>query len=545
MPFFFRHQFWFKSVWAVWSVLAISFLFVAVNYYLGNHDFRFVRYGIPLTAGMFEGRFSQFLPPYFLSLGEMLPLLNIWLGFLFLAVGVILLAWWYGFKENAVWVVCFGVLVAVHPYLVTQLYYVHSFLSICCWELCVIAGVMSVYSGVCCKQWWKCFLGTGCLVLSLGGYAASLELACVLFLGKIWLDILKGEKIDKKTVSVYLKTGAFIGISLLVYAGIIFLLKKKGVIFDWMYNVQVMPLEECWQRFIEKWYKPFEVLWAGFLFSSGLIKTGILLLVCAGGATIIWQKKRAVILFGFLLVLVWSAFGLAYVSLFDFFYTYRIHALSVPYLLGIIFAGVAKRGRMWQKNLALFGAVICICGFLRADFLVQKIWVLGNNQDERLFERIRRDFMPKIPENKNFRLSTMGEISGREKFANMGFTPGNLRDRYREIYTFPYFVGIFFSEGLFLYEEKNPILGDGMFLVDTLFYGVNNSEVKPEDKSLSEAFAKNYGTDREEMLASLLKLRPYPDRNYYFIGQKDIFLMLKGGSEQRRILARSIREASF
>lgn len=545
MSFFYKHQFWVKCVGAVWSVLAVSFLFFTVSYYLGNHDFRFVRYGIPLSAGMFEGRFSQFLPSYFLVLGEILPLLNIWLGFLFLAVGGGLLAWWYGFKKNAAWVVCFGVLIAVHPYLVTQLYYVHSFLSICCWEFCCIAGVILIYRGVCSLQRWNCFLGTGCLVLSLGGYASSLELVSVLFLGKIWLDFLAGKTIDRLAVVCYLKTGVVIGISFLVYAGIIFWMKKNGVIIVGMYNVQVMPFEGCWQRFMDKWYKPFEVLWSGFLFSSGLIKTGILLLVCAGGATVIWQKKRVVILLCLLLVLVWSAFGLAYVSPFDFFYTFRIHALSVPYLWGVVFAGVVLNGRVWQKNLSFLGAVICICGFLRADFLVQKIWYLGNNQDDRLFERIRQDIMPEIVQDKSYRLSTMGEISGREKFACIRGTPGNLRDRYREIYTFPYFINIFFSEGLFLYEGRNPILGDGLYLGETIFYGVNNPEVKREDKPSAEAFAKDYGTDHEEMLSALLKLRPYPKRNYYFIGEKDIFLMFEGGTEQRRILLKNIREAAF
>jgi len=254
-----KYSFWLKCVGIVWSGLAVTFLFYVATYFLGNHDFRFVRYGMPLLSGVFEGRFSQFLPPYLLTMGQMLPVFNAWLGFLFLSVGVVLLAKWYGFAEKGCGAVCFGLLIVLHPYFLTQFYYVHLVLSFCFWHFLSIVGVLLMYEGA------KGRMGQGltgvlCLVLSFGGYASSLELATVILLGKMWLEILSGRKIDRAFLIFYLKIGGSCLAALLIYMAVISQLKVHHLLDGGMYNVQVLPVAEVLRKLLYNWKVPFGVL---------------------------------------------------------------------------------------------------------------------------------------------------------------------------------------------------------------------------------------------------------------------------------------------
>lgn len=69
-----------KCAGVVWLILAAVFLTYWSSFFLGNHDFRFMRYGVPLEAGVFEGRFTQFLPSWLLTGGHILPAFNVLLG---------------------------------------------------------------------------------------------------------------------------------------------------------------------------------------------------------------------------------------------------------------------------------------------------------------------------------------------------------------------------------------------------------------------------------------------------------------------------------
>ena len=89
-----------KCAGVVWLILAAVFLTYWSSFFLGNHDFRFMRYGVPLEAGVFEGRFTQFLPSWLLTGGHILPAFNVLLGFAFFALAAVRLAEWYGLSER-------------------------------------------------------------------------------------------------------------------------------------------------------------------------------------------------------------------------------------------------------------------------------------------------------------------------------------------------------------------------------------------------------------------------------------------------------------
>lgn len=151
-----------------------------------------MRYGVPLDAGLFEGRFTQFVPSWLLTEGHILPVANVLIGFLFFAAAAVILARWFGLNAKYREMLPFALLIVLNPYVLTQLYYVHQILSIFCWHLLGVLGIVWIDCGVYQKDWKKTSAGVLALFFCLGGYAASLELVPVLCAGKFWLDILYG-----------------------------------------------------------------------------------------------------------------------------------------------------------------------------------------------------------------------------------------------------------------------------------------------------------------------------------------------------------------
>lgn len=276
-----------KCAGVVWLILAAVFLTYWSSFFLGNHDFRFMRYGVPLEAGVFEGRFTQFLPSWLLTGGHILPAFNVLLGFAFFALAAVRLAEWYGLSERYRDVLPFTLLIVLNPYVLTQLYYVHQILSIFVWHFLCVWGVIWIDRAVLATEEGKKGTGyaemsgrkraAGCaaayerekgaavdgrkkaagyaaagmpaLFVSLGGYTAALELVLTIYAGKFWLDILRAEKSVKVIFRHYLKLGAGVMAALLCYAAVIWEMKRRNLIFLGMYNVQTLPLRDMPENF--------------------------------------------------------------------------------------------------------------------------------------------------------------------------------------------------------------------------------------------------------------------------------------------------------
>lgn len=318
-----------KCAGVVWLILAAVFLTYWSSFFLGNHDFRFMRYGVPLEAGVFEGRFTQFLPSWLLTGGHILPAFNVLLGFAFFALAAVRLAEWYGLSERYRDVLPFTLLIVLNPYVLTQLYYVHQILSIFVWHFLCVWGVIWIDRAVLVAEEGKKGTGyaemsgrkraAGCaaaderekgaavdgrkkaagdvvsgmsaLFVSLGGYTAALELVLTICAGKFWLDILRAEKNVKVIFRHYLKLGAGVMAALLCYAAVIWEMKRRNLIFLGMYNVQTLPLRDMPEKFLQRWHKPWEILYSVFPYESPLAGYGFLLLAVSALAASLGRRK--------------------------------------------------------------------------------------------------------------------------------------------------------------------------------------------------------------------------------------------------------------
>lgn len=549
-----------KCAGVVWLILAVVFLIYWSSFFLGNHDFRFMRYGVPLDAGVLEGRFTQFLPSWLLTGGHILPVFNVLLGFAFFALAAVRLAEWYGLPERYRDVLPFTLLIVLNPYVLTQLYYVHQILSIFVWHFLCVWGVIwidrAVWAAEDGKKEAECAAvsgrkkaagyvaaGISALFVSLGGYTAALELVLTICAGKFWLDVLRAEKSVKAILGHYVKLGAAVMAALLCYAAVIWEMKRQNLIYLGMYNVQTLPLREVPERFLQRWHKPWEILYSVFPYESPLAGYGFLLLAAAALAA---SRGRRKFLWGAfcLIVSVYLAFFLAFIAPHDFFDTFRVHFFSVPYLIAVLLAVAVTCGGRGCRNMALAAAAVLVCVYAGTDFYAQKIWLLGNRQDELYVERIKQDLLPRLEPGKKYRLATLGGLYGRKKFAGM-HDEYSLRtyERDRELFRAPLYASVMFSSGFFLSEFENPIWGDVLYAGGGIFYIMTSESAMEGKKSEAEIFAKTFGTDMEAQLAALRIMRPYPAADYCFVGEKDIFLMMPEIRYDREVLAGVIRES--
>lgn len=542
-----------KCAGVVWLILAVVFLIYWSSFFLGNHDFRFMRYGVPLDAGVFEGRFTQFLPSWLLTGGHILPVFNVLLGFAFFALAAVRLAEWYGLPERYRDVLPFTLLIVLNPYVLTQLYYVHQILSIFVWHFLCVWGVIWIDRAVLAAEDGKkeaecaavagkkaagyAAAGISALFVSLGGYTAALELVLTICTGKFWLDVLRAEKSVKAILGHYVKLGAGVMAALLCYAAVIWEMKRQNLIYLGMYNVQTLPLWEVPERFLQRWHKPWEILYSVFPYESPLAGYGFLLLAAAALAA---SRGRRKFLWGAfcLIVSVYLAFFLAFIAPHDFFDTFRVHFFSVPYLIAVLLAVAVTCGGRGCRNMAVAAAAVLVCVYAGTDFYAQKIWLLGNRQDELYVERIKQDLLPRLEPGKKYRLATLGGLYGRKKFAGM-HDEYSLRtyERDRELFRAPLYVSVMFSSGFFLAEPGSPIWGDAMYLGGGIFYGITPENIAEGKRLDAEIFAKSFGTDMEAQLAALKIMEPYPAADYCFVGEKDIFLMMPEIHNDRNVLA--------
>lgn len=325
--------------------------------------------------------------------------------------------------------------------------------------------------------------------------------------------------------------------ALLCYAAVIWEMKRQNLIYLGMYNVQTLPLQDILEKFLQRWHKPWEILYSVFPYESPLAGYGFLLLAAAALAA---SRGRRKFLWGAfcLIVSVYLAFFLAFIAPHDFFDTFRVHFFSVPYLIAVLLAVAVTCGGRGCRNMALAAAAVLVCVYAGTDFYAQKIWLLGNRQDEMYVERIKQDLLPRLEPGKKYRLATLGGLYGRKKFAGM-HDEYSLRtyERDRELFRAPLYVSVMFSSGFFLAEPGSPIWGDAMYLGGGIFYGITPENVAEGKRLDAEIFAKSFGTDMEAQLAALKIMEPYPAADYCFVGEKDIFLMMPEIHNDRNVLA--------
>ena len=501
--------FWLKCFGVIYAISLMVFSFYTTTFFWGNHELHLLKFGTIVDQGFGEGRLTQFLLPTILFDNHILPIIGLLIGLVFFVLAVIILANMWKIPKNTFCVVSFALLIIITPYTMSQLYYVHTISSIFFWHLMVVLGFyfinksfdhskLSIYNKIIATTLW---------LFAISGYIPAIQMILTLMFSFVIKDIINGCKI-RVILKKYFIISLCICCALMFYLMIIYYLRTISYIGKDTYNQRHLPILDIALKLCDFWDKPFTIFTDIFPYCTIIVNIMFLLLFMLFIVLCIKNGRYVVILP--IILLFYAMFACAYISSIDIFDTYRINMFSVPYVIAFFYSFVLKNKYTWIKNIGYLAVSIVIFMFSLSCFETQKIWHLGNNQDEKAIERIRQELFKQIDFNKRYRLFIVGNLYGRAKFANKITFSRWQKEKYREFFTYQYYLSHYFSSGLFFTENSNPIYADVFYAFDGFDYENNdrivlftNNEYYTHEELVNYAFIANYRYIKQDMVNKL------------------------------------------
>ena len=229
--------------------LNLIFLFHGAHFLFGDHDWKYLKPGLSLDAGLFEGRFAQFLPINILSGGDILPIINNILGFAGFSLGVALLArYWRLPRQKSAWLL-FALFTAVTPYILSFMYFAFLIIPVLGWSAFVLCSLLisekeTRFSPI------RSLSAIALATLALGGYPPVVNLMAVaLAVRLLFAALFEGESARGlwrryRWTAINLLSAA-ICCKLCLWG-----LGKIGAMNTAYYNLQTTPLAEWGNKFL-------------------------------------------------------------------------------------------------------------------------------------------------------------------------------------------------------------------------------------------------------------------------------------------------------
>ena len=229
-----------KALIISYIFINFAFLYHSLNFMWGNHDVEFIKTQLHLSSGLFEGRFTQFIPYWLLTNGQILPILNNLLGFLFLTLGLWLLAKYWNIEKSSFIYALFIIFFATEPYTLSWLYF--TFLTISCflWILLAILGLFLselIYKSN--HKWLLSLSAILCFYLPLGGYPPIINTFFVCLSAKLLLSYVFENKKLKTLFRIHKYT-----ILNIFIAALLFKMTLKIINPDNVYNLQTTSFSD-------------------------------------------------------------------------------------------------------------------------------------------------------------------------------------------------------------------------------------------------------------------------------------------------------------
>ena len=231
------------------AALNLIFLFHGAHFLFGDHDWKYLKPGLSLGAGLFEGRFAQFLPINILSGGDILPIVNNILGFAGFSLGVALLArYWRLPRQKSAWLL-FALFTAVTPYILSFMYFAFLIIPVLGWSAFVLGSLLisekeTRFSPI------RSLSAIALATLALGGYPPVVNLMAVaLAVRLLFAALFEGES-ARGLWRRYRWTAINLLLAAICCKLCLWGLGKIGAMNTAYYNLQTTPLAEWGNKFL-------------------------------------------------------------------------------------------------------------------------------------------------------------------------------------------------------------------------------------------------------------------------------------------------------
>ena len=406
----------------VFLALNIIFLYHSTHFLFGDHDWKYLKDGIRLSDGLFEGRFSQFILINMLTQGEILPILNNVIGFAGFALGIALLAKYWDLPHQKRTYLIFALFTALTPYILSFMYFAFLIIPVLSWNACIVGALLisekeTTFSGK------KTLLAALLIVLALGGYPPVINLIGVALVTR-WLIIYNSTATTlTKIIKNYRWSLINIIIALALYKLTLIYFTSTGAIDSSYYNLQTTPLAQ-WPT------KALLVIKDAFLefsitlpFITAPYKIITVIIALSSLITLIIKKQK--ISQRFITLVLWFATILAGLntlflstSLKETEFSPRIDFFGFMYTISGMLAIILKSKNTGIKNLITVTAFISIILNTYTLFEAQKVWKLGFDAELSMYKRIAKRFQtdPLFNINNHYIVVQGGSPSFRQRF---------------------------------------------------------------------------------------------------------------------------------
>jgi len=412
-----------RKAWFI-SYFLINFIYLyhTLNFMWGNHDVKFVKEQLFLSSGIFEGRFSQFVPPWLLTYGQILPIITNLLGLGFLTLALWLLAKYWDIPKSTFNLTLFITFFASLPYTLSWLYFTFITLSCLLWVFFVILGLY-ISSRINQNQSKipLSILAILCFYLPLGGYPPVINTIAVCFTAKIAISYL----FEKKNLKTLFQIHKYTVLNILL-AAILFKLTLKLINPDNVYNLETTSLADMPAKFIAT----IKISYQQFIISLPFMEKGykitlmIMTLSALVGATIKAIKTKRLLLTLLLIFgTIWSASLTTFIVIPPTQFVARVDFYGLAFIYAFALALLLKFKTPFAHSLALFLMFILIPFNTLNDYRALKIWKQGYDAEFQILDDIntRIEDHPQFNNSKQYRLWQIGDITLRPAYYTRKF----------------------------------------------------------------------------------------------------------------------------
>ncbi len=424
----------FLSFITTFILLNILFLYHGSNFMIGDHDWKYLQHGIPLTDGFFEGRFSQFIFINLLSLGKILPIINNILSFLGFSLGISLLAKYWQLPNSKTTYILFSLFTAITPFVLLFMYF--AFITIPClsWNAIVILSLI-ISQKQTSFSLLKTLISSLLITISLGGYPPVINLIALALSTRMFIDTYFSNTSLKTLIRNYKYTIINILLGIIFYKLILYTLTLTGSLNTNYYNLQTIPFSQYYTQLLKithTLFKQFEVTLPFIPSSYKLLTLSITILAIISLFTRSYLSKSPInIKKLFLTIILFIAiFYSPLITLFlsaspkETMFAPRIDFFGLMYLYSAMFMFTLRSSYLFIKNISITLAILTIFTSQNLLLEAQKVWKLGFEAELKTYRRIINTYeqFDTFNQSKKYTIINTGYLKLREKFYHTPYT---------------------------------------------------------------------------------------------------------------------------
>lgn len=474
-----------SSILISYLIINFTFLYHSLNFMWGNHDVKFVKEQLFLNSGLFEGRFTQFIPHTLLTNGQILPIINNLIGFLFLTLGLWLLAKYWNIPKSRLNYILFITFFSTQPYTLSWLYFTFITISCLLWVLVAILGLYissQIYSST--NKLILSTIAILCFYLTLGGYPPIINTYAVCVLGKVLISYLY----EKKSIKEIFTTHKYTALNLLLGV-ILYKITLNYITPDNVYNLELSPIKDMPQKFLSSFKIAFSQFFVSQPFMGKGYKITLFIMSLLATTTCLFNSKnikQTAISIILIVAVIWATALTTFLVVPHTEFVSRIDFYGYAFLYAFFLALLLHAKYKISHSFALIFMIILIPLNILNSYHALKIWKQGFDSEMQILDRVieRIENHPNFNPKTKYRYYQVGDIALRPNFYTHKFEKNDVF-----LLTLPYIANWqgsnlieFYSP--FQYINHNVTLIPSDITSDVYDFIINQAQPWPHQNSI-------------------------------------------------------------